>query len=217
MINIGNILKRSWQILWSYRVLWIFGILLALTTGGLNNNTNFRSQAPQRVPDTTPGALPPNLGEWTSSFNQWFMQNVQPLIARPWEHIGTFAAIAAILLLIILVLGALAALVRYPSETAVIRMVDEYENSGSKLSFGQGWRLGWSRQAFRLWLIDLVLAVPALALVLLLGVAGWIALSSVTTGFRVSQPAGLAAAAALAVISTLLLIAWALVISLLRN
>ena len=29
MIDIKNILKRSWKILWNYKVLWIFGILLA--------------------------------------------------------------------------------------------------------------------------------------------------------------------------------------------
>ena len=27
-----KILKRAWVILWQYRVLWIFGIILALTT-----------------------------------------------------------------------------------------------------------------------------------------------------------------------------------------
>ena len=30
-----NILKRAWNILWRYRALWIFGIILAMTvTGG---------------------------------------------------------------------------------------------------------------------------------------------------------------------------------------
>ena len=33
MIDFGKILKRSWYILWNYRVLWIFGLLLALTVG----------------------------------------------------------------------------------------------------------------------------------------------------------------------------------------
>ena len=34
MIDIGKILKRSWHILWNYRVLWIFGFILAMTAGG---------------------------------------------------------------------------------------------------------------------------------------------------------------------------------------
>ena len=29
-----RVLKRSWEIVWRYRALWIFGIILALTTGG---------------------------------------------------------------------------------------------------------------------------------------------------------------------------------------
>ena len=29
-----KILKRSWHILWSYRALWVFGLILALAAGG---------------------------------------------------------------------------------------------------------------------------------------------------------------------------------------
>ena len=52
-MNHTQILKRSWKILWSYKTLWIFGILLALVSGGgggssggsnasnrINNNNN---------------------------------------------------------------------------------------------------------------------------------------------------------------------------------
>ena len=41
MIDIGKILKRAWHILWNYRILWIFGILLALThAGGSGGNSS---------------------------------------------------------------------------------------------------------------------------------------------------------------------------------
>ena len=37
-----KILKRAWHILWSYRALWVFGLILALTaagsSGGSGNN-----------------------------------------------------------------------------------------------------------------------------------------------------------------------------------
>ena len=33
-----QILKRSWDILWSYKVLWIFGIILALTTASASSS-----------------------------------------------------------------------------------------------------------------------------------------------------------------------------------
>ena len=29
-----KILKRAWQILWSYRTLWVFGLILALAGAG---------------------------------------------------------------------------------------------------------------------------------------------------------------------------------------
>ena len=33
-MNYGDLLKRAARITWRYKVLWIFGILLALTAGG---------------------------------------------------------------------------------------------------------------------------------------------------------------------------------------
>ena len=40
-MDYGKILKRSWNILWSYRALWFFGILIALTTAGGGSNFNY--------------------------------------------------------------------------------------------------------------------------------------------------------------------------------
>jgi hypothetical protein len=150
-------------------------------------------------------------------FANWFVQNVEPLFTHPSEHINTFVIIGLILLLVILILSILAALVRYPSETAVIRMVDEYEQSGSKLSFRQGWMLGWTRRAFRLWLIDLVLAIPAIVLVLLIASAGLIVYFSVSSTFQVTNVVGVVAAIGLGFVSIFLLIVVAVFLSLLRN
>ena len=30
----AKVLKRAWEILWRYRVLWIFGVIVALTAAG---------------------------------------------------------------------------------------------------------------------------------------------------------------------------------------
>ena len=64
------------------------------------------------------------------------------------------------------------AVARYVSETAVIRMVDEYEASGNKMTVRQGFRIGWSRTAWRLFLINLIVNLPAIALMLVLLIAG---------------------------------------------
>jgi hypothetical protein len=58
-------------------------------------------------------------------------------------------------------------------------MVDEYEQSGTKVKFKDGWRLGWNKRAFRLWLVDLLVALPAiLVAAILLGAGILIALNA---------------------------------------
>jgi hypothetical protein len=220
MIDIGKILKRSWHILWNYRVLWIFGVLLALTTGGSNSgssNSRGSSHAPQNNSGGFPGDLPGNAPQWLHELVQWFVQNVEPLFTHPREHIGTFVVIGVIIFLIILILSTLAAFVRYPSETAVMRMVDEYERSGSKLGFRQGWKLGWTRRAFRLWLIDLILSLPAILFVLLVAGAGLIVYFSVSSTLQVTSAAGVVAAIGLGFVSLFIFILVAVFLSLLRN
>ena len=57
---------------------------------------------------------------------------------------------------------------RYVGETALIRMVDAYERTGERRSVWQGVRMGWSRAAWRLFAIDLLIGVSAaLAFILL--------------------------------------------------
>jgi hypothetical protein len=114
-------------------------------------------------------------------------------------------------------LSVLAALVRYPSETAAIRMVDEFENSGNKVGFRQGWKLGWNRRAFRLWLIDLILSLPVLAFISLLLAAGLIVYASVSSTFQVTSGIGVVAAIGLTFLSLFLMIVAGIFLSLLRN
>ena len=161
MIDFGKILKRSWYILWNYRVLWIFGLLLALTTGGSSgSNSNFRFN------DNNNGGY--NNGfdmsqapEFLQEFARWFEKDVIPLFENPSQHIATFIWIGVAFFLLILIFGAISAFIHYPSEVAVIRMVDRYESSGEKVGFREGWKLGWNRRAFRLWVIDLIISLPA--------------------------------------------------------
>jgi len=83
----------------------------------------------------------------------------------------------------------LSAVVRYGSEAALIRMVSETEESGERLSVRQGLRRGFSRSAWRLFLIDLAIQVPlALMLTLLLALA----LSPMLLWLTGSEAAGVA-------------------------
>jgi len=140
-----KVLKRAWEITWRYRVLWVFGIILALTTagGGRGPQYSFNGE------DFSPG------GEF-------------PLPAIPPEVSSTLIAIGVGLACVIVILIIASVVARYVAETALIRMVDDYEETGEKRSVRQGFRLGWSRTALRLFLINLLIGLPvALAFILL--------------------------------------------------
>jgi hypothetical protein len=145
-----RILKRAFQITLDYRVLWIFGILLALTTAGGSGNpgAQFRGDG-----GNGGGALPPG------DFN---------LPGFPTQWANALITAAIVLACLILVLAIASAIVRYVSETALIRLVDGHEASGEKLTTRQGFRAGWSRAAFRMFLLDLVIGLGGLVIFLLL-------------------------------------------------
>jgi len=185
MIDYGKILKRAWHILWNYKILWIFGILLALTAGGGGGGgrggSSYRFSGPPGEnggfgPGTYP--LPPFLRQLSA----WAEVNLLPLFEHPEQHVATFIWIGAALLLFIIVTGVIFAILRNVSEAAVIRMVDEYEQSGAKFSFKQGWKMGWSRRAFRMWVIDLVINLPIILLIALLIGLGVLFFTSIESG-----------------------------------
>jgi hypothetical protein len=172
MIDIGKILKRAWHILWDYKVLWIFGFLLALTIG---NGGGVRSSSSYQYGQRDINNYNPNYqtGPYWNEFNSWMQRYVMPVVTHPERYIGTFIWIGVIILTVILVFAAINALIRYPSETAVLRMVNDYEQNGTRVGFRQGWKLGWSRSAFRIWLVDLILGIPGFIFAMIvLGMVG---------------------------------------------
>ncbi len=182
MIDFGKILKRAWHILWSYKVLWIFGILLAIFAGS-SSGSNWQQRLRLRGNinngyhgTITQPAANPTFSSSTSGSSRTSNRLCSILTSTSW----TFVWIGVAFFLFLLVVGAIFALIRYPTETAVIRMVDEYEQSGEKVGFRAGWKLGWSRRAFRMWLIDLITSLPFLIFVAImvgLGVAVFFSVS----------------------------------------
>ena len=188
MIDIGKIIKRAWHILWNYKVLWIFGILLAITAGGGsagNSGSSYQFSSPS---NNNGGYIPnystdPRLRE----VNAWVQQNIVPLFSEE-RFVTTFIWIGVGVLAFFLIIGVLVALIRYPSEAAVIRMVDEYEQTGTKAGFKQSWKMGWSRRAFRMWVIDLIISLPAIlfvAVLIGLGVLVFFSYESGSTGMAI--------------------------------
>ena len=169
MIDITKILKRAWNILWTYRVLWVIGFILGLTTATSmpnGNNSGWREDIRDRQTGET---FPlPTREELQDAWEQ--MQ--QEMDWLPWRmNISTqewnnLLWIGVGLLFGLLGLGVASAVARYVAETAAIRMVDEYERTGQKVSWRQGLRYGWSRTAWRLFLIELLISLPVILLVL---------------------------------------------------
>jgi hypothetical protein len=128
-----KVLKRTWEIIWRYRALWVFGIIFALTTaGGVNRGTQYSFN-----------------GEDFSLGREFHIEEI-PELTSALIAIGVGLACVTFILVIASVVA------RYVAETSLIRMVDDYEETGEKHSVRQGFRLGWSRTAWRLFLIRLV-------------------------------------------------------------
>jgi hypothetical protein len=164
-----KIIKRAWHILWQYRALWIFGLILALTAGGASgsgggsshssnyNNSNFQPSTP--MPDNI-GDFFTQLGEDVeSSIIDSFPSSIP--IEEEWQA-AMWVVIAFVATM--LLLGVIMTVLRYVSETAVIKMVDNYEATDTKMSIREGFRAGWSRTSWRLFLINLLVSLPAMLL-----------------------------------------------------
>lgn len=155
-MNHIRILSRAFDITRFYRVLWIFGILLALTTANPGGNSGGSGGGPS-APN---GNVPPTF-DWPEDLPRFPPPSFDPGIVN--NVIGIVIAVLCVVLILIVLFS----IVRYVSHTAVIRMGNLYEASGEKLSFRQGWRMGWSRAAFRAWLVDLIVGLIGIVFVLL--------------------------------------------------
>ena len=143
-MNYGALIGRAWQITWRYKVLWIFGILLALTmssggtAGGGGGNGGFGSGASATMESAA----------------------FAPVLA-------SFLMLCCCALLFLIVV---AVIVQYVARTALYRSVDQIEEAGDGPTWREGFRLGWSSRALRMFLLDLIIGVVfVLAAMLLVG------------------------------------------------
>jgi len=140
-MNHGQILARAWTLVRHSRALWVFGFLFALAGGGgglqLTRGGSFNSSRTSTSPN---GGFP----------------------RIPFEQINwnLVTQIAVAVLVALLVLGALVAVIRYLAETALMAGANEIESTGAALTVRRGFRLGWSRPAWRLFVTDLVIHLP---------------------------------------------------------
>ncbi len=156
-MNYTQLVKRAYEITRRHKVLWIFGILLALTSGGgggggwggRGGGGDGRGSPIPGFPSQFPGLDRLGLGR------------------VDWQAItGLIVACCCILFIVAII----AVIVNYVARTALYRSVDQIEATGAAPTWREGFRLGWSNRSLRLWLLDLIVGIPfAIGALLLLG------------------------------------------------
>jgi len=132
-----ELIKRAFTITWRTRPLWLFGFLLALCSGGGGGGGG------------SPG--PPSSG-----FEDYY--NDIPSTV-PQIDVQMILAAIAVLICLALILALIGVVVRAVTRTALIKMVRQVDETEA-VTIGQGWRMGWSGAAWRLWLVGLVIGIP---------------------------------------------------------
>lgn len=189
-MSVQKILTQSWNIVWRHKALWLFGAILALTTVNgiyfafdpswdtqgeriavrLNDGSTIYLPGPATTIDLRDldGAL--------VQIDDADLQDLQRFFAgeltADWIPRGVWAVLIALgTITACMAIAGITA--RYVAEAALIRMVHEGEETGEKPGIRRGLRLGFSRSAWRIFLIDIVLNLPVL---LVLGVGFVLAL-----------------------------------------
>jgi hypothetical protein len=177
-------LKRAWHTVWNYRTLWIFGVILALTTtswsGAMgydrsNNQDEYRegTTVVRRPGETFSQALHRTMREEIEATKREIAQADRELDKLFAEvlHVNVKSDLHTVITMlawIIVIAYIVTKIARYVGETALIRMVDETEQTGKRQGVRQGFRMGWSRSAWRLFLIDVLINVSLVLAAILL-------------------------------------------------
>lgn len=140
-MNHVDILKNAFHITARYRALWVLGLLWALAGGG----------ASLRAPN------------FTYTFEE---SNFTGVPFRGFTILGLIVTACCLFL----ILGVIAAVLRYTLQAGVYRSLHALANEGVTPAVRKGFREGWNRRTWRLFLQDLLVGIP-LALAALLALA----------------------------------------------
>jgi hypothetical protein len=219
MIDPIKILQRAWHILWNYRTLWILGLILALAAGGLSNGGGNNGMQFREDENFNPPPTPQNMREFFRDFNsemdRLFREGI-PQADITGEAVTAFLWTIGVFVVFMLLVSIVVTIAYYVSVNAVIRMVDEYENTGTKMTVREGFRIGWSRTAWRLFLINLIVNLPAILffVALLVGAASFFL--STLNGTANLTPASLVGIFGLIFLGGFIVLIWSILFNLLR-
>lgn len=167
-MNTVKIFQDSWNLTLRYRALWLFGVILALTTISFGSALWLRNDREDQNR---------TLVNWEISAKDqaWIKENfgldlplryqltrddlrrrldMSSLSGPEKLDFALKVLVASILVLTILMVVTLT--LRYTSETALIRMVNDQQEGQEPYSARQGWGLAFSKAALKLFLIDLL-------------------------------------------------------------
>jgi hypothetical protein len=176
-MNTIEIAKRAWQTLWRYRALWVWGMVLALTTSSWSAWMLMDREDWQEVEGR--GITVTRLGNET--FGQALRRTLRSEIDEVNRELSLLltevlrvkvrvnvVVLLVVVVAVLLLLHVVECIARYVSEVALIREVDRYQASGERRSVWQGLRSGWSRSAWRLFFINLTVDVVGIVAAILL-------------------------------------------------
>ena len=218
-----KVLKQAWHIVRSYRAVWIFGIILALTTvswgtaiwlrdGGEDSDRVLIrweiSAKDQQWLERSFGIRPPRTYALTRDDLQerGIFVLEEDLAPRVVKLLPTIAKVLVAVLIVLLIALPVA---RYVAEAALIKMVDDYEEAERTYTVRQGLRLGWSAAAWRLFWIDVVMFTVLIAVTCLLFVPALVPVLLVIDGRMPGIVVGSIAALGLVFLAAaVVIIAW---------
>jgi|YNPBryantNP2012_1023418.scaffolds.fasta_scaffold00720_16 hypothetical protein len=164
-MDFGEILSKSWKIIWRHKILWLFGFLAGCGRGGgggggSGGNMNFEQG---KMPFE--GQLPPWLEELIRTMERWTQD-------------GTIWYIVAGLVVFILLAWAISVVLSTFGRIGLIRGAWRADEGAEKLRFGELWR----ESAPYFWRVLLLMILFALAaIIVILAVAAPAAFIAVMT------------------------------------
>lgn len=194
-MNYMEIIKRAARITWRYKVLWILGILLALSGGGGGggggSGMNFGGNGGGMAPPVFPNWSMPDPGV-----------------------IAGFVLLCCCLLLILIVI---LTIVQYVARTGLYRAVDQIEETSAAPTWREGLRLGWNNRAVRMFLLDLIVGIAIFLAAMLVLVVAAAPLLLLVFDNQVLRIFGIVATLSLELLMILMIVVAAIIISVLQQ
>lgn len=121
-IDLGKIITRAWQIIWNYKILWVFGIFAGFASGnGSSNSSNSNSSSSSNNGDFSSFGNPEQFVDQAGEFFQ--------------QYLLIIIAVCVVLVLLSFAFYALGMMGRI----GILKGVYKVENGAATLGFGELW------------------------------------------------------------------------------